>query len=122
MTVSAEARPDSPGREEGLTTGPSARTDLTTHQAGHGLPSRRGEVITLPCGRCRRELPVGELGRLWRLPALVLTVFRGHVKNEVQGLYCARCRRRLNWCVTFLALLFAFWVLLLSGVLPHHPR
>jgi hypothetical protein len=117
--MSEGTTPEDAGREERLTTGPAPRTDLTTGPAGPTSPARGGEEICLPCGRCRRESPVSELGRLWWLPGLLWVPFWGAPRNEVQGLYCAACRRRLNWCLTFLAAMFALWLLTL--LLPR-PR
>ncbi len=119
--MSEGMNPEKPQPEERLTTGPAARADLTTRPAARP-PARRGEEISLPCGRCRTEMPISELGRLWWLPSLVWLPFWGAPRNEVQGLYCAACRRRLNWCLLFLLALFAFWAVAMSGVLPGPPR
>jgi hypothetical protein len=75
----------------------------------------------------RRELPVAELGRLWRPPGVLvalflLLTFDSRVRNEARGLYCPACWRRLNGCLTFLTVVFAAGALAMPGVLPGRPR
>lgn len=109
--------------EDRLTTGPAPQADLTTRPAVPTAPTRRDGEIVLPCGRCRHDFPVVELGRLWRLPALLVYVFGGYYwRNEAVALYCPSCRRLLNWCLMFLMAIFAFGALAMSGVLPAPRR
>ncbi len=65
---------------------------------------------------------MSDLGRLRWLPSLLWLPFWGAPRNEVQGLYCAACRRRLNWCLIFLAAVVAFGALAMCGVLPAPRR
>lgn len=120
--MSDGAKRQDSGPDERLTTGPISRTEGTSPTASTPTRSRLAQDVLLPCGRCRRELPVVQLDRLWRIPAKLIGLFRGPARNEAQGIYCPGCRRRLNWCITFLALLFVFWALILTGVLPEAKR
>ena len=109
--------------EDGLTTNPALRPDLTTRPGVPAAPAPRDGEIVLPCGRCRCDFPVVEMGRLWRLPALLIYVFGGYYcRNEAVALYCPSCRHWLNFCLMFLMAIFAFGALAMSGVLPAPRR
>jgi hypothetical protein len=64
-----------------------------------------GEDTRSPCGRCGRWQPAAELRRLWPVPVWVMTLSLARPRDEGQRLYCPHCRRVLNRCVLFLALL-----------------
>jgi hypothetical protein len=67
---------------------------------------------TAPCGRCGRLTECRKLGRVWWLPLWAMTLTLASPGKEGQRLYCARCRKRLNWCLAFLGLMGTSAVLL----------
>jgi hypothetical protein len=58
-----------------------------------------------------------ELRRLWRLPVWGMVLFLGKPRDEGQRLYCPACRKVLNRCVVFLALMGLFGLVLLCSEL-----
>lgn len=77
------------------------------------------EGVRLPCGRCGRWSAASTLRRLWFVPVWVMTLSLARPRDEGQRLYCQSCRRLLNRCVLFLALLGAAGVWLrLTGFVP----
>jgi hypothetical protein len=59
----------------------------------------------LPCGRCGKPTASSELRCLWRGPVWAMSLFLARPRDEGGRLYCPACRRLLNRCVLFLALL-----------------
>ena len=75
--------------------------------------SERPRFETAPCGRCGRLTEYRKLGRLWWPPVWTMTLTLASPGEEGRRLYCTGCRKLLNRCVTFLALMGAAVALLL---------